>query len=308
MTGVPLPAPLSDEWKDFIVSVWKEEGAAWLERLPALVEDFAARWSLTSPEATFEQSYNYVVAAKRHGVPVVLKLGVVRDELGTEIEALRVYDGEGAVRLLEADADGGAMLLERLLPGESLVGLAADDDDAATEIAAGVLARWRRPPPPDHAFPTVADWGRGFERIRARFDGGSGPLDAALLGRAEAIFADLLASSGPPVVLHGDLHHGNILSATREPWLAIDPKGVVGEAEYEVGALLRNPSAEIAADRTVAARRIAQLGDLLGFDRRRLRDWAFAQAILSAWWAIEDGEPPNLRWIAVAEALAEVKV
>lgn len=305
---MPLPARLSDEWKDFIVSVWKEEGAAWLVRLPALVEGFAARWSLTSLEAPFEQSYNYVVAAERDGTPVVLKLGVARDELRTEIAALRVYDGEGAVRLLKGDADGGAMLLERLFPGETLARLAAEDDAAATAIAAGVLARWRRPPPPDHAFPTVADWGRGFARIKARFDGGPGPLPAALLARAEAIFAELLASSGPPVVLHGDLHHGNILSATREPWLAIDPKGVVGEAEYEVGALLRNPSAELAADPRVAARRIAQLGDLLGFDRQRLRDWALAQAVLSTWWRIEDGEPPNPRWIAVAEALAEVKV
>lgn len=305
---MPLPAPLSDEWKGFIVSVWKGEGAAWLERLPALVQGFATRWSLTSLEATFEQSYNYVVAAERDGAPVVLKLGVVRDELRTEIEALRLYHGEGAVRLLEGDADGGAMLLERLFPGETLVRLAVEDDEAATAAAAGVLARWRRRPPPGHNFPTVAGWGRGFERIRARFDGGSGPLPAALLARAEAIFAELLASSGPPVVLHGDLHHGNILSAGRGPWLAIDPKGVVGEAEYEVGALLRNPSAEIAADRAVAARRISQLGDLLGFDRQRLRDWALAQAVLSTWWRIEDGEPPNPRWIAVAEAFAQVKV
>lgn len=305
---MPLPAPLSDEWKGFIASIWKDEGAAWLKRLPALVDVFAERWSLTSLEAPFEQSYNYVVAAERDGAPVVLKLGVVRDELRTEIEALRLYGGEGAVRLLEADADGGAMLLERLLPGESLGRLAAEDDDAATAVAAGVLARWRQPPPPGHTFPTVADWGRGLERIRARFDGGSGPVPAALLARAESIFAGLLASSGPPVVLHGDLHHGNILSLGRGEWLAIDPKGVVGEAEYETGALLRNPSAELAGDTGIAERRIAQLGDLLGFDRQRLRDWGLAQAVLSTWWGIEDGEPPNPRWIAVAEALAEVRI
>jgi len=145
-----------------------------------------------------------------------------------------------------------------------------------------------------------------FERIRKRFDGGTGPLPAGLTARAESLFAELLASSGPPVVLHGDLHHGNILSATRAPWLAIDPKGVVGEAEYEAGALLANPSPEIAADPAVASRRIAQLGDLLGFDRQRIRDWAFAQAVLRAWWGVEDRQSPNPGWLRIAETLAAV--
>lgn len=305
---MPLPPELPAEFRRRVGSVWKERGDEWLKRLPGLVDRYARRWSLDSLEAPFTLSYNYVLAARRGGEPVVLKLGVPRAEFACELAALRLYDGDGAVRLLEADADGGAMLLERLLPGETLVPLALEDDAAATAVAATVLARWRRPPPPGHAFPTVADWGRGFERMRARFDGGTGPLPAGLTGRAESLFAELLASSGPPVVLHGDLHHGNILSATREPWLAIDPKGVVGEAEYEAGALIRNPSAEIAADAAIAARRVAQLADLLGFDRQRIRDWAFAQAILAAWWGVEDGHPANPRWLAIAETLAAVRV
>jgi streptomycin 6-kinase len=305
---LPLPAALPPEFARFVISIWGATGAAWLERLPGLVDEYVGRWSLESLEAPFEQSYNYVLAARRYGEPVVLKLGVLRDELRTELAALQLYGGDGVVRVLEADPDNGALLLERLLPGEPLADLALEDDEAATAIAAQVLARWRRPAPVGHAFPTVADWGRGFERIRARFDGGTGPLPAGLTARAESLFAELLASSGPPVVLHGDLHHANILSATREPWLVIDPKGVVGEAEYEVGALLRNPSPEIAADPAVAAHRIAQLADLLGFDRRRIRDWAFAQAILSAWWGVEDGQPPNPRWLTIAETLAVVRI
>ncbi len=304
---MPLPAVLSTEFTEFIVSIWGAEGSAWLDRLPDLVDGYARRWSLESLEAPFEQSYNYVLAARRRGEPVVLKLGVPRDEIRTEMAALQLRDGDGAVRVLEADPENGALLLERLLPGEPLAALALADDAAATAIGAACLARWRRPVPRHHAFPTVADWGRGFERIRKRFDGGTGPLPAGLTARADSLFAELLASSGPPVVLHGDLHHFNILSATREPWLVIDPKGVVGEAEYEVGALLRNPSPEIAADPAVAQRRVAQLGDLLGFDRQRIRDWAFAQAILSAWWAVEDGQPPNSRWLRIAETLAAVR-
>jgi len=305
---VPLPAALSTEFTAFIISVWGAEGSAWLDRLPALVDGYARRWSLESLEAPFEQSYNCVLAATRRAEPVVLKLGLRPDEVRTEVAALRIYDGDGVVRLIEADPENGAFLLERLMPGEPLANLALEDDETATAIGAACIARWRRPAPPGHTFPTIADRGRGFERMRARFDGGTGPLPAGLTARAESLFAELLASSGPSVVLHGDLHHSNILSATREPWLVIDPKGVVGEAEYEVGALLRNPSPEIAADPAVATRRVAQLGDLLGFDRRRIRDWAFAQAILSAWWGVEDGRPPNPRWLRIAETLAAVLI
>ena len=93
------------------------------------------------------------------------------------------------------------------------------------------------------------------------------------------------------MLLHGDLHHGNILSAERQPWLALDPKGVVGEAEYEVGALLRNPMPQIldeAQPRQLLSRRVDQLAEELGFDRARLIGWGLAQAVLSAWWTYED--------------------
>jgi streptomycin 6-kinase len=305
---MPLSGPLPPGFVQRVTAVWGATGDSWLEQLPGLVDAYAHRWSLDSLETPFELSYNYVVAARRRGEPVVLKLGVPRDELTCEVEALRLYDGDGVVRLLEADAAGGAMLLERLMPGETLEPLAGEDDEAATAIAGSVLARWRRPPPKDHSFPTVSGWGKAFASIRAQFDGGAGPLPAHLFDRAEQLYGELVASSGPPVVLHGDLHHFNILSATNQPWLAIDPKGVVGEPEYEVGALLRNPSAEIAGDPAVAASRVAQLADLLGFDRLRVRDWGFAQAILSACWSVEEGRSPNPRWLRIAGTLAGLRV
>jgi streptomycin 6-kinase len=123
---------------------------------------------------------------------------------------------------------------------------------------------------------------------------------------AERLFTDLLASAAPSVVLHGDLHHGNILAAQRAPWLAIDPKGVIGEPAYEAGALLRNPMPEIARhpalDR-VLWRRVDHLADMLNLERERVRGWGVAQAVLSAWWSFEDlgfGWEPA---IACAEAL-----
>jgi streptomycin 6-kinase len=166
-----------------------------------------------------------------------------------------------------------------------------------------------RPAPADYPFPTVAKWAGGMQRLRAQFDGGIGPFPKRLVELAERLFAELLASQAEPVLLHGDLHHDNILSAQRQPWLALDPQGVVGEPAYEVGALLRNPMPHLLAMpdfKGVQARRVDQLSEALGFDRERIVGWGVAQAVLSGWWSIEDhgaGWEPSL---ACAEVLAEL--
>ena len=93
------------------------------------------------------------------------------------------------------------------------------------------------------------------------------------------------------MVLHGDLHYGNVLRSDRAGWLAIDPKGVTGEPCYEVGDLLRNRIDELyeSADPVRAMRRrVETLADLSGFDRERLRLWSLAQAVLSAVWTADD--------------------
>jgi streptomycin 6-kinase len=268
---------IPDNFVRCMVELYDAEGVAWLERLPALIAACEQRWSLVAGPP-FALSYNYVAPAIRaDGTKVVLKVGFPGRELMTEIEALRLYDGHGIVRLLDSDREQGALLLERLSPGTMLAEVA--DDVAATSIAAGVMRKlWQGPggtPPAEHTFPSVADWAAGLHRLRDEFGGGAGPFPAALVEEAETLFAELIGSMGTPVLLHGDLHHENILAAEREPWLALDPKGVVGEAEYETGALLRNRLPEqLAAPQTgrILARRVDQLAEELGFDRARLGD------------------------------------
>ena len=192
-------------------------------------------------------------------------------------------------RLLAADPDTGVLLLKRLEPGLSLDSV--DDDVAATSIAAEVMRKLRLPAPTDGGFPTVADWGRGFQRLRAAFEGGTGPFPPLVVDAAADVFMSLEATAEPAVLLHGDLHHGNILSSSGGTWLAIDPKGLAGEPAYEVGALLRNPSAlytSTSDPAAVTARRLSQLSEELGMDRQRLQGWGFSQAVLSAWWTYED--------------------
>jgi streptomycin 6-kinase len=283
-------------------------GLVWLRRLPDILAACARRWDLTLGLAVESLSYNYVAHARRaDGTPVMLKVCTPTGEFRAEAGALAVFDGHGAVRLLEIDRDDQVMLLEACAPGTSLT--TVEDDRQATSIAATVMRRLWQPAPPEHPFPTVADWGRGFERMRAHFGGGSGPFPAPLTDRAERLFVELEASMAGPVVLHGDLHHDNILAAAREPWLVIDPKGLVGEPAYEVGALLRNrlpePLTPVEAG-GLLARRVDQLSEELGLERARVAGWAMAQAVLSAWWTVEDHGQGWEETIACAELLAAI--
>lgn len=307
MTSIP------DSLARTTVELHGPSGEEWLRALPSLLARYGARWSLTVGPPFEPLSYNYVAPAVRtDGTPVVLKLGVPNPELVTEIQALRHFDGRGIVRLLAADPEGGALLLERLSPGKPLAALLHDQptlatDERATAVAARVMRQLWRPVPADHPFPTVARWAAGLERLRHHYGGGTAPFPAALVGKAEALFAELIDSMDPPVLLHGDLHHHNILSAGRQPWLALDPKGVVGEPAYEVGALLRNPLPWLLDQpdpRRITARRLDQLSAELGFDRARLQGWGFAQAVLAAWWSFEDHGHGWQGFLACAEILA----
>jgi streptomycin 6-kinase len=302
------PVTIPDAFAARMVEMSQEAGKAWLQGLPDLLAACQQRWSLRLLPLSHQLSYNYIVPALlADGTPVILKAGVPRPELSREIEALRAYGGSGSVMLLEADAEQGVLLLERLLPGQPLTEVA--DDARATSIAAQVMRRLWRPLAPGHGFKPASQWALGLGRLHARFHGGTGPLAPALVARAEALFEELLPSQAEPVLLHGDLHHENILSAQRRPWLAIDPKGVAGEPAYEVGAWLRNPMPQLMAWPDldgILARRIDQLAEELELDRQRLLGWGLAQAVLSAWWSLEDHGHGWEASMQVAEILAQL--
>lgn len=297
---------IPDTFTQTMLELHGDKGAAWLAQLPALIADCEKRWSLTVQPPFPDLSYNYAAPAIcADGSLAVLKIGVINPELLSEIEALRLYDGHGMARLLDADPKQGVLLLERLQPGTPLITLA--DDEAATAVAAQVMQQLWQPAPAGHSFPAVGDWARGMDRLRASFDDGYGPFPQRLVETAVSLFDELLPSQSDPVLLHGDLHHWNILQAQREPWLALDPKGVIGEPAYEVGAGLRNPVDRLTSWpdlKRIQQQRIAQFADILNLDRQRLLGWGIAQAVLSAWWSYEDhGRVGNVA-LACAESLS----
>ncbi|MEA3441770.1 MAG: aminoglycoside phosphotransferase family protein [Chloroflexota bacterium] len=261
-----------------------------MNNLPEIIARCERRWSIRAGEPLERLSYNFIAPAiRKDGVAVVLKIGYPNKDLTTEIEALLAFDGRSCVRLLDVDRGLGSLLLERLEPGKSL--LIINDDEAATRIAAGVMRDLWRPVPEEDVFPTVRKWARGMERLRSYYDGGTGPLSSRLVEKAEALFSELIDSMETLVLLHGDLHHENILCSQKRQWLAIDPKGVLGEPAYETGVLLRNPFPQLLEQPDpgrVISRRVDILCEELGFERERVLGWGLAQAVLSAWWSIED--------------------
>ncbi|GIG85787.1 aminoglycoside phosphotransferase family protein [Plantactinospora endophytica] len=289
--------------------VWRADGERWLAELPRTLVEVAADWELTVGEP-YDLSFHYVTAVTcADGRPAVLKLGVPGAEsLGNEAPALAAFDGRGAVRLLRADLDRGALLLERAEPGWRLRDLVPSQDAEATSVAAAVLRRLAVPAPPDCALPDLSSYGAGFDDY-LRVHGDGGPLPSDLVGRAGGLMRELCASATERTVLHGDLHHDNILRAEREPWLAIDPHGLVGDPGFEVGALLYNPEPD---DRDPALTalvpaRVEQLADLLAMPVDRVVGWSFVMAVLSDVWTAEDWKPgdpsPASRALDVARLL-----
>lgn len=313
-----------------IESTYGEEGKQLIANLPALIEEASQRWDLMDVQPVPDLSYNFVAFALNGASnsvrrrSVVLKIGVPNRELTSEMAALRLFDGEGACRLMDYDEEKGFLLLERLQPGVMLATM--EDDGQATHIAAEVMLKIWKPlesasllanlqeqtPAQKQAsglqsFIRLTDWFDGLNRLRAMFSGGTGPLDEKLVDRVEQSAKNFFAENHKPVLMHGDFHHFNILSSERG-WLVIDPKGVIGPAGYEVGPLLMNPWGDLLNGNKywlLTKRRIDILHERLGFERERIQEWGLAHAILSAWWGIED----NTGWeyaLNFAEMIADL--
>jgi streptomycin 6-kinase len=271
-----------------IQNTFQEDGHIFLKALPDRVAEASARWRLTDVRPSPELSYNFVAFARRGDEQVVLKMGVPNRELKSEMAALRLFNGEGACKLLDYDEEKYWMLLERLQPGVMLSTL--EDDEEATHIAADVMQKIQRVAPTDDVFIRLSDWFDGLKKLRPHFNGGTGPLNEKLVERVEHSVKEFFAENHKPVLMHGDFHHFNILSSERG-WLIIDPKGVIGPACYEVGPLLINPWSDLLNRkdyRGMTKRRIDILHECLGFERERIHEWGLAHAVLSAWWSIED--------------------
>jgi streptomycin 6-kinase len=276
--------------------LWAEktaQGRAWLERLPQLTEECAAQWELElGPPFPYAHVSVSAPARLPDGEEAVLKICFPHPESEHEGDALRVWDGNGAVRLLAHDRERWTLLLERCRPGTPLREVA---EGTALAVFEGLLPRlWV---PAASPFRSLAKEAAGWAAsLEADWERAGRPFESKLLDAALAALAELPPTQGEQVLLHQDLHADNVLRAKREPWLVIDPKPLAGEREFSLAPIVR--SFELGHSEGAVRGRLDRLSAELGLDRERVRGWAIAQTL--AWsfngeFSLEHGE--TARWL-----------
>jgi streptomycin 6-kinase len=265
-----------------IINLYGEKGRQWQENLPNLVAQLVNTYGLSNLKAVNNLSYNYVLSGFQEAQPIILKLGLDIDGFKREAAALMAFEGYGVVQVFSENT--GLLLLECAVPGMSLKSYFPEKDDEAINITANVIKRLHKAPIP-HAqtFPHVKDWLSVLDSDLK--------IPAKTLQKARELRDQLLKTAASDVLLHGDLHHDNILQNGND-WVVIDPKGIIGEPAYEVAAFIRNPIPELlnhADAPNIIHNRVTRFAELFELPSQRILDWCFVQAVLAWVWAIEDG-------------------
>jgi streptomycin 6-kinase len=263
-----------------IISIYSEKGQAWLDSLPQLVTAISSKLDLHDLKEVTNLSYNYVLSGLQGDNPIILKLGLDNEALAREAFALKCFAGCGSVHVLSED--NGMLLLERAMPGPSLKSYFPDKEQESIEIVCGVMKKLHQANIPSvHNFPHIKDWLMALEK--------DWNIPNHYLQKVRKLRDELLQTSKPDVLLHGDLHHDNILQ-NGDNWLVIDPAGVMGERSYEVACFIRNPIPELLTHDdapNIIQGRVTRFAELFELPYQRILHWCFVESVLSWTWDIE---------------------
>jgi streptomycin 6-kinase len=271
----------------------RPDGSAWLATLPDLLDRLARMWSLEVGDPYPGSTVSWVAPVRRSGEPAVLKLPWPHPEAHHEAAALRAWGGNGAVALLAHDPGSGAMLLERCDPGRSLEDL-ADEVDGVGVLIDLLPLLWV---PAPNEVGTLADEARGWARsLPIEWERSSRPCERRLVDAALSLIEELVPSQREQVLVHQDLHGGNVLSSTRAPWLAIDPKPLTGERAMSGAPVVR--AFELGHSPSSVRARAHRLAVELRLDEERVVGWTVAQTM--AWSfssTYRDQHHDTVRWL-----------
>ncbi|MGW6061375.1 aminoglycoside phosphotransferase family protein [Streptomyces sp. NPDC055189] len=277
-----------------------EPGRAFIAALPARIAEFVERWDLTVDGPPMHGMAALVLpVVRRDGTPAAVKFQLLDEETEGEPVGLRLWDGDGAVRLLDYDDGTGTMLLERLDSGRMLSTMT--DTRKAVLVIAELLARLTAVPAPegmrrlgDIAAEMVDDLPDALKAI-------PDPVQRALVERCGGAVREVMGEPGDRL-LHWDLHFENVLAAEREPWLAIDPKPLAGDPGFDLWPAINN---RFNADDVLW--RFDAMSEVLGLDRERAKAWTLGRVLQNALWEIEDGRPVDEDDLEVARLLLGVR-
>ncbi|MEY1673904.1 MULTISPECIES: aminoglycoside phosphotransferase family protein [Gordonia] len=302
-----IPAGLSDQAE--LGPLWTD----WLRRLPVTISGLLDEWALRRDGDELWHGFESLVVPvfDREGAPAVLKVAFDGDDEGAhEALGLHHWHGRGAVRMLRADPRRRAILLERLTRRD----LTTVDDDEACLVVAGLYGRLHIPAP-GRLTPLTAHLERWLDDLAGIPR--DAPVPRRFVEQALSLGRDFLADAATVgVIVHGDLHHENVLADADGRWVAIDPSPMSGDAHYELAPMLWNRLDTRASDvRYDIRRRFSTITDAANLDPDRARDWVIVRMILNAHWAIEDAErasralrPTDREWITTCITVAKAVI
>lgn len=246
-----------------------------------MFEPYLSQWQLQADGAPIITLGSRLLPVRYQGMPAMLKIAL-NDEEKFGNRLMVWWNGDGAARVYAHDGDG--LLMERAEGPVSLLHMALHgEDDEASRIICAAVARLHAPrPAPLPPLASMEHWFRSLPPAAA--------LHGGLFRQSLASAEHLLATPQDVVVLHGDVHHSNILDFAARGWLAIDPKQVTGERTFDYANLICNPDLPTAGDPTRFTRQVKWVSELAGLDPERLLRWVLAFAGLSAAWFLEDDD------------------
>jgi len=273
-------------------------GRTWLAQLPGSIERVCTDWQIKiTAKPYLDSTVSYVIPAFQHGVPVVLKFQWPHEECRYEANALRQWNGVGAVKLLAHNPSEHAMLLEPCYPGQTLANSKLVDKLSA--VIATLPSLWV---PASAPFKTLEQEARDWQSsLDAHWEAADKPMHYTVVQTVSRYIDELLVDQTNHVLVHQDLHAGNLLCAQREPWLAIDPKPLLGEREFSIASVVR--CAELGHSRGEVIDRLDRLCAALQLNHERARKWAVVQTFC---WALCDGARPSMfdvvEWLIEGES------
>lgn len=274
-----------------ITNLYSNQGSAWLNNLPTIIKTLQSRWNLSNLTPVGNMTFNYVATATSNtNQAVVLKIGYDRKSIADEMRALRYFNGNGAISLIEYNEEHNALLLQQAIPGVTLKSLYPSQVDTVIDrYVEAMQALHSKPLTTDDNYPHISDWLMALDKAAPH------KFPPQVLTKAIQIKNTLLKTANTQLFLHGDLHLDNILQ-NGNLWVAIDPKGVIGDPEFEIFAFDFIQSTELANPSNINSlldSRSELIARKSNLNAQRIKEWAFVRLALSAAWSIEDNCDPS---------------
>ena len=273
-------------FKQNIVSIYGNKGEQWLDDLPEITSKIAKEHNLSGLSPVDNMTFNYVASGYQNDKPIILKIGLNSKALAKEASCLKTFAKHAAAEVLATDKN--MIIMKRSVPGVTLKEYFPDKNIEATTILCSVIKELHSADIPDeHDFYHVNDL---LKTLDNQLD-----IPENILSKARSIRDNLLSSTDKEVLLHGDLHHDNILKHGDE-WLVIDPKGFIGDPAFEPAAYLCNPIPELLHEdnaKQIVSDRIKLCAEKLEIPEQRIKDWLYVKSVLCWAWSLEDNLDPG---------------